>query len=120
MSLWEKSTAFAANRGLESCRNWNCSLCFELGALVKLMWQKLFANQPVAVAHHNRAAAHARVFPNQLELVKASKFVVITGALTSAGGLPFRFDTLHHSYLWCPTLVAVFWRQGGHHLHSEC
>jgi hypothetical protein len=37
MSLCGKSTAFAANRGLESRRNWNCSPCFELSALVKLM-----------------------------------------------------------------------------------
>jgi hypothetical protein len=83
MSLWEKSTAFAANSELESRRNWNSSPCFEFSALVKLMWQKPFANQLVAVTHHNRTAAHTRVFPNQFELVKASKFVVITGALTS-------------------------------------
>jgi hypothetical protein len=37
-----------------------------------------------------------------------------------AGGPPFRFETMHHVSEWgCPTLVAVFCRQGGYKLRRH-
>jgi hypothetical protein len=86
MAFWGKSPTFATDRRIESCRYRKLLLCFEIGSVVELMAQESSSDRFIACTHHYRTAAKTLVFPNQLELIETSYFVVIT----RSHGLGFR------------------------------